>query len=140
MTSAWYDITKTKIGRGSFPSLDGATDLKIIAIKQSGYVFDQTDAFRDAILVGQDVAEEVLADVTFGGTTPLEARLDASDVTFTSPTPGQIVSSFVIYRDTTNPATSELIAFLDNGAGLPITTESGRDLLVTVEAGGLAKL
>ncbi|WP_142847228.1 hypothetical protein [Telmatospirillum sp. J64-1] len=59
---------------------------------------------------------------------------NAANPTFTSVT-GAVVNALVIYKDTGNPATSPLIAFIDTvPKGLPITPNGG-DVLLTWDTG-----
>jgi len=135
--SDWYDITKNLIGTAGL-DLNNLSNPKIIAIKQGGgYTFSQADDFLSDVGAGARLATTTLSNVTFG--VSQDASLDSDDVVFTTPPVGT-VDSFVIYNDSGVEATSPLIAFLDDGVGLPILTEVGRDLNVQVAASGLGKL
>ena len=136
MANTWYDITKTAIGTAGL-DLSSLSDPKMIAIETGLYTFSQTHDFLDDIPVGARLATVDLANVTFG--VSLEAYLDADNPTYTTPAIGTVVA-FVIYEDTAVEATSPLIVFIDSGVTLPITTESGRDLEITFNSNGIAKL
>ena len=58
--------------------------------------------------------------------TTTDGVADAADVTFTAVT-GDPCEALIIYRDSGSAATSELIAYIDNYAGLPITP-NGQDI------------
>lgn len=49
---------------------------------------------------------------------------DAADITFTAVT-GAVCGAIVIYKDTGDPATSPLIAYLDSATGLPVLSNGG---------------
>lgn len=58
---------------------------------------------------------------------------DAADVTFSSVS-GATVEAIVIYRDSGSSASSELIAYIDTGTGLPVTPNGG-DITVAWDNG-----
>ena len=59
---------------------------------------------------------------------------DADDVTFTAVAAGSTCEGVVLYVDTGNPATSSLIAYIDNIVGFPLVTTGG-DALVQWDNG-----
>jgi len=134
--NAWYDKTKTTIGKAGL-NLNTLSNPKIIAIEEGLYTFSQAHDFLDDIPVGARLATATMASVTFG--VSLESYLDAADTTFTTPAVG-VVEALVIYNDTGVEATSPLILYIDSGVTLPITTESARDLEIIWNANGIAKL
>lgn len=134
--SDWYDINKTKIGNNTL-DLGALTDPKMIAIEEGLYTFSQAHEFLDDVPVGARLDSVDLASVTFG--TSSESYLDAADPTYVSPAIGNVVA-FIIYEDTAVEATSPLLLFIDSGVTLPILTESGRDLEITFNSNGIAKL
>lgn len=136
MANVWYDKTKTIIGKGNL-DLNTLSDPKIIAIEAGLYTFSQAHDFLDDIPVGARLATVDLTSVSFG--VSLEAYLDADNPTYLTPSVGTVVA-FIIYNDSGVEATSPLLLFIDSGVTLPITTESGRDLEVTFNANGIAKL
>jgi len=136
MSNTWYDKTKTTIGTGGL-DLSSLTNPKMIAIEEGLYTFSQAHDFLNDVPVGARLATVSLSSVTFG--VSLEAYLDAADPTYLTPAVGTVVA-FIIYDDSGAEATSPLIVFIDSGVTLPITTESGRDLEVTFNANGIAKL
>lgn len=136
MANTWYDKTKTTIGKGGL-DLNTLSDPKMIAIETGLYTFSQAHDFLNDIPVGARLATVDLTSVTFG--VSLEAYLDAANPTYITPAVGTVVA-FIIYNDTAVEATSPLLLFIDSGVTLPITTESGRDLEVTFNSNGIAKL
>jgi len=134
--SQWYDKTKTTIGKGNL-DLNSLSDPKMIAIEEGLYTFSQGHDFLNDIPVGARLATIDLTNVTFG--VSLESYLDADNPTYLTPAVGVVVA-FVIFNDTAVESTSPLILFIDSGVTLPITTESGRDLEITFNANGIAKL
>lgn len=134
--SQWYDKTKTTIGKGNL-DLNSLSDPKMIAIETGLYTFSQTHDFLDDIPVGARLATVDLTNVNFG--VSLEAYLDADNPTYLTPPIGTVVA-FVIYNDSGVEGTSPLILFIDSGLTLPITTQSGRDLEITFNSNGIAKL
>ena len=136
MANTWYDKTKTTIGKGNL-DLNSLSDPKIIAIETGLYTFSQAHDFLNDIPSGARLATEDLTNVTFG--VSLESYLDADNPTYLTPAVGTVVA-FVIYNDTGTESTSPLLVFIDSGITLPITTESGRDLEITFNSNGIAKL
>lgn len=58
---------------------------------------------------------------------------DADDITFSSVS-GPRIGAIVIYHDSGDPGTSDLIAYIDVATGLPITPNGG-DIIVTWDNG-----
>lgn len=134
--SQWYDKTKTVIGKGNL-DLNTLSNPKMIAIENALYTFSQAHDFLDDIPSGARLATVSLSNVTFGVSN--ESYLDADDPTYLTPTVGQVVA-FIIFNDTGVESTSPLLLFIDSGLTLPITTQSGRDLEITFNSNGIAKL
>lgn len=59
---------------------------------------------------------------------------DAADLTFTAVTAGAACQALVIFKDTGTDSTSKLIAYIDTGAGLPVTPNGG-DITVSWDNG-----
>jgi hypothetical protein len=78
--------------------------------------------------------------VTNSGTA---AVFDADDALFTSVPAGTgtgaASEAILIYRDTGDPATSDLIELIDTATGLPVTTNGG-NVTVTWDATGIVRL
>ena len=58
---------------------------------------------------------------------------DAADVTFPEVS-GNSVEAIVLFKDTGDPATSPLIAFIDSGTGIPVSPNGG-DIAVAWDNG-----
>ena len=72
---------------------------------------------------------------TLGSKTVTSGVFDAADITYSSVT-GATVEAIIIYKDTGNAATSNLIAYIDTASsGLPVTPNGG-DITVTWDSGG----
>lgn len=59
---------------------------------------------------------------------------DSADVTFTALT-GDVAESLIMFKNTGNHATSNLVAFWDTATGLPLTPNGG-DVIVAPSASG----
>jgi len=82
-----------------------------------------------------DVSAELIGtDQTLGSKTVTGGVFDAADVTFTAVTGGSTVNYVLIYKDTGTPSTSNLIALIDTGTGLPLATNGG-DVVITWDNG-----
>lgn len=73
-------------------------------------------------------------DQTLASKTVTGGVFDAGDCTFTTVAAGSTVKYVVIYRDTTVPGTSPLIACIDTGTGIPLATNGG-DVVITWDSG-----
>lgn len=111
------------------PALDMDTDnIKVALVKVAEtynaahqYVSDLTPAnivARSGNLAGKSITSGVF---------------DATDVVFTTPAAGSSCN-LILYKDSGADASSPLIAFLDTGTGLPVTT-NGADVTVTWDDG-----
>ena len=89
------------------------------------YDFSAAHEFRSSIHDDAHVA----TSANLGTKSVTNGVADAADVTFTAVT-GSAVGAVVLYRDTANKATDELIAYIDSATGLPVTPNGGD---ITVE-------
>lgn len=113
------------------PSIDMDTDnIKIVLVDNgTDTPVPATDQFLSDIAAGARIATSGnLANKTVTG-----GVFDADDITLTAVT-GATVESIVVYKDTGNPATSPLIAYIDTGTGLPFTPNGG-DVTVSWDNG-----
>lgn len=118
MANALYGLGKKKI-------LDGDIDLLVdtikVALMKNDYAQNlTTDEFYSDISASVLDTPETLANksTTLG-------VFDADDVTFTAVAAGDTSEGVVIYKDTGNPATSPLIAYIDTLTGFPLATNGG---------------
>ena len=72
--------------------------------------------------------------VALGSKTVTSGVFDAADATFTTPTAGTSIEALVIYKDTGTASTSDFIAYIDTGTGLPFTS-NGADVDIIFDAG-----
>ena len=71
---------------------------------------------------------------TLAGKTITNGVFDANDVTYTAVTAGDTLEAVVLYKDTGNPATSPLIAYIDTITGWPLATNGG-DITIQWDGG-----
>jgi hypothetical protein len=123
-------------GREGF--LDGSidwdtNDIKavLVACGSSHYVASQS---TDDLLADIVVGDRIATSANLGSKTVTGGVADAADVTFSSVSGAEDVDAVVIYKDSGDPATSRLIAYLDTGTGLP-TTPNGSDITVQWDNG-----
>lgn len=108
---------------------------KLVLIDSGAYTPDfDNDQFLSDIPSGARIA----TSSSFGSKTTAGGYADAADPVFSALT-GTSIEAFVVYKDTGSAATSNLIAWYDEAAGLPFTP-SGADLIVQINALGLFRL
>jgi hypothetical protein len=105
---------------GSGPNLNGGTIKVVLVNIASGHyaVNLATDQFLSAISSGDRVA--TTADLT--GTSTTAGIFGAANTSFSSVS-GAACGAIVIFNDTGTPSTSQLIMYIDDYAGLPITPD-----------------
>ena len=119
MASGLYDI-----GRQGFLAGDidwDANNIKVTLVDAADYTVNLAtdDFYNDVTPAGRVATSGNLASKT---TTAGVA--DAADITYTAVT-GDPSEALVIWKDTTVEATSNLIAYIDTGTGLPVTPNGG---------------
>lgn len=123
MANELYSTAKQKFLQGTIDMEDD--DIKVILIDTSDYTVDiDVDEFLDDIDGDAIVA-------TSGNLSNVSVTLgvvDADDTTFTEVS-GDPVDALVMYKDTGSSATSPLILYVDDAAGLPITP-TGDDITI----------
>jgi hypothetical protein len=119
MTDLYATFMQVAIG-GTGPNLNGGTIKVVLVNIASGHyaVNLATDQFLSAISSGDRVA--TTADLT--GTSITGGTFGAANTSFSSVT-GATCGAIVIYNDTGTPSTSQLIMYIDDYAGLPITPD-----------------
>ena len=119
MANALYDKGREKFLRGEL-SWD-THDIKTVLVDTAGYAVNlAAHEFLSSIDAGMRIA----TSANLGTKTTVAGVADAADVTFTAVTGAQS-EALVIYRDTGDPATSPLIAYIDTATGLPVTPNGG---------------
>ena len=98
-----------------------------------------THNFKSVLLdtgayIGNFATNRYLSDIPSGARISTSANLanktsdagvaDADDVTFPNVT-GPTCEAVAIYRDTGDPATSQLVAYIDTASGLPVQPNGG---------------
>jgi phage tail sheath gpL-like len=128
MANELFATAKKKLLDGDIDLL--ADDIKVVCV-------DEDDDVPDP------AADEFLADIDAGARVATSGNLTTPDTTggvfnadpiTIAAVAGDEFESIVIYKDTGNPATSALIAYIDTAAGLPCTPD-GSDITITWDAG-----
>ena len=119
MANAIYDPGRESFLKGE---IAWQTDnIKCVLVKTSeGYTFSAAHQYLSSI----DVGDRVATSGNLGTKTTTNGVADAADVTFSAVT-GDDCGAVVIYKDTADPATSNLIAYIDDATGLPVTPNGG---------------
>lgn len=119
MASYLYDLAREAFLNGD---LDWAgDDIKAVLVDSADYTPSQSaDDFLADIAAGGRVA----TSGNFSGKTTTAGVADAADITFSSVS-GDSCEYIIIIHDTTDAATSELIAKIDDYTGLPVTPNGG---------------
>ena len=108
-------------------------NLKLCLVRIGGghyVVSPSSDQFLSAIAVGDRVAiSPVLTTVTV-----TNGIFNAGNTVFAAVPAGPAAGALVLFIDTGNPATSQLIAYFDSYSGLPVTP-SGADINVSFNTG-----
>lgn len=128
MANALYPLGKKAI-------LDGDVDLLSDTIK-AALIDTGTSSYNAAHDFYNDISAGVVGTpVALGTKTTTAGVFDSADVTWTAVS-GSTVEAIVLYKDTGNTATSQLIAWYDTSVtGLPLTPNGG-DVTLTVNASG----
>lgn len=113
--------------------LSGAINLtsdtiKIILVDSGTYTYSAAHQFRSSLSGTGGTAQ------TLGTKTVTNGVFDAADVTFTAVAGTVSYEALVIYKDTGSAATDNLIAYIDTGTGLPVTSNGG-DITVAFDNG-----
>lgn len=120
--------------------LSGDTDISLtsgtvkISIMNSNYVFNVDDEFYS------DISAGVVDTETFTDVTVTNGVFKASDISFDAVPDDSECVSIVIWIDTSNPATSRLVCFMDvNVVGLPLVAD-GTPVDLTFNTSGIFQL
>ena len=129
MANALYPKAKESFLSGD---LDLTSDtIKAQLIDTGNYTYSTAHDFLDDV----GSSAKIGTAGTLGSKTVTSGVFDAADITYSSVT-GATVEAIIIYKDTGNAATSNLIAYIDTASsGLPVTPNGG-DITVTWDSGG----
>ena len=109
--------------------------VKVQLVDTGAYTFSDTHQFLSSI----PAAARIGTPVTLGSKTVASGVFDAADSTFTSVPAGTgtaaNVEAMVIYRDTGDATTSDLVAYIDAATGLPFTPDGGNQNVTWPSAG-----
>lgn len=109
-------------------------DIRVILIDAADYTYSSAHDFLDDVAAGARVGtSSALASKTF-----TNGVFDAADKTITAAT-GDVSEALIVYKHTGTEGTSNLIAYIDSGSGLPFTPNGG-DLTITWNASGIFAL
>jgi hypothetical protein len=98
-----------------------ATDtVKAVLVDTADYTYSDTHRYLSDVPVA--AREEISPALT--AKTVTDGVFDADDVTFTGAA-GDPCEALVLMKDTGDPATSPLIAYIDTATGLPIILNTG---------------
>lgn len=102
-------------------AIDLVTDTIKVALVKNTYVQNLTsdDYYSDISSYVAGTPQTLAGKGVTGG------KFDANDPTYTAVTAGDTLEAVVIYKDTGNPATSTLIAYIDTITGFPLATNGG---------------
>ena len=128
MANALYDKARERFLTGQLDWL--TADIKVILTDTGAYTpnFTSHQYLADVSAGARVATSGVLTSKTATG-----GAADAADVTFSAVT-GASCEALILYKDTGDPNTSPLIAYIDSGTGLPISPNGG-DIVVTWDNG-----
>lgn len=119
MANALYDKARERFLRGQ---LDWLTDtIKVVLVDTGNY---SVNLAAHEFLSDIPSAARVAISGALTGKTATGGVADADDVTIAAVS-GPTVEALVIFKDTGNPSTSPLIAWIDTASGLPFTPNGG---------------
>jgi hypothetical protein len=123
MSTFLYDHGRQAFLEGTIAWL---TDNIKVALVTSGYTPNQaTDQFLAIVTSGNIV----VTSANLATKTSTAGVADADDFTLTAVS-GSAIVALVVYKDTGSDATSPLIAYIDNYAGLPLTPTGADETFV----------
>lgn len=133
MANALYDLGREEFLLGD---IDFVADTIIVTLVDAADYTKNlaTDDFYDDV----PGAARVATSTALASKTSAAGTADAADKTLTAVS-GDVSEQLVVWRDTTNEATSQLIANYDTATGLPVTPNGG-DIVIAWNASGLFRL
>jgi hypothetical protein len=107
--------------KGTIGDITGATTIKVRLMRVSAYTFAQAHQFASSLPAA------LVTDVTLGSKTANGAGadpgcFDAADATFVAVPSGAAIDCLAVFKDTGNPATSNLLFYID---GFTVTPNGG---------------
>lgn len=132
MANLWYPIAKEAFLQGD---IDLSTAVvRAVLIDTGTYTYSAAHDFYNDLSGVVGTESGAFANKTFTA-----GVFDADNITFTAVT-GNTAEAIVIFTDTGNVATDQLILYIDSAAsGLPVTPNGG-DINVAWNASGIAAL
>ena len=118
MANLIYPKAKEAMLQGNL-DLSGGT-VKAVLVDTADYTYNAAHDNLDDVIAGARVGTAV----TLTGKTFTNGLFDADNVTLTSVS-GDQSEAVLIYIDTGVESTSQLVALLDTGTGLPVTPNGG---------------
>ncbi|AMT70000.1 hypothetical protein [Mycobacteroides immunogenum] len=121
MANALYDKAREAFATGGINW--NADTIKVVLVDTSGGAYTPNLATNQYL---SDIAPaaRVATSNALTGKTATAGVCNAANVNF-SAVSGASVEALVIYKDTGNPATSNLIALIDTATGLPVSPNGG---------------
>ena len=110
-------------------------NIKCVLVDSADYTVNLAthDFLNDVAAAGRVATSGNLASKTTTGGT-----FDAADVVLTTVT-GDSSEAIIVYKDSGVESTSDLIAYIDSGTGLPVTPNGG-DITIQWNASGIFSL
>jgi hypothetical protein len=127
MASQHYNLALQEFWKGTLGDITAAgTTIKARLMRQSAYTISQAHQFASS-LPGAVVTDVILGTKTAnGGTAADPGCFDAADATFVAVPTGASIDCLAVFKDTGNPATSNLLFYIDGFA----VTPNGGDITV----------
>ena len=130
MTNLLYPKYKEAIVAGTTLTLSSAA-VKVCLVDTGAYTYASTHANLSDV----PAAARIHISPALGSKTFTDGVFDAADTTLTAAT-GVQSEALVIYRSGTTSVSSQLVAYIDSGSGLPVTPD-GTDIVITWNASGI---
>lgn len=128
MSNALYDKGREAFLKGDIDWLND--DIKVVLVDTDDY---SVDLANHDFLNDIDAGARVATSSNLAGKTATAGVADANDATFSAVT-GDVSEALAIYKDTGDPSTSPLIAYIDAATGLPVTPNGG-DIVIQWDDG-----
>src|SRR3990167_1085157 len=130
MASALYDKARQAFLEGTIAWL--TDNIKVVLVDLQGGTGYTVNLASDQYLSVIPSAARFSTSANLSNKTSNTGVADADDVIFSIPPAGTTCEVVVIYKDSGDPATSQLIAYIDStgATGLPVTT-NGANITVS---------